>query len=154
MKKDLYIGVFFLVLGVFLWTTIPYSIPHDDQLTQMGPRFFPTFLSVLLTLLGAVLAVQAHLHGKKREIPPAAEVLEMDAPVITMKDEIKVAVLFCIMILSCVLFIFFRYIVAMPLAATAMLLLYNEKKWHSYVILYLFIALFYFIFVKLMYVQL
>lgn len=149
MKKDFFSGVFCILLGIFLWLTIPISIPHDDQLTQMGPRFFPAFLSLVLTGLGVVLSVQS--RGWRSSVPKTSQ---EGTAALTKKDEAKVLILFGIMILSCVLFGLFRYIVAMPVAATAMLALYNVKKWQAYVVLYLFIALFYFVFVKLMYVQL
>ncbi len=154
MKKDLFSGLFFLIAGFLLLVTIPFSIPYDDQLTQMGPRFFPTFLSLLLALLGLGLCIQAYHQRRKTSEDHEPPFPEAAAPAITIRDEAKVIALYGIMLLSAVLFIFFRYLVAMPLAATAMLVLFNVKDWRYYAVLYLFIALFYFIFVKLMYVQL
>lgn len=159
MKKDFFSGVFCMALGIFLWLTIPISIPHDDQLTQMGPRFFPTFLSLVLTGLGVVLSVQAYPRKRerkesKRGSSSVPEDSQEGIAAVTKKDEVKVLILFGIMILSCVLFGYFHYIVAMPVAATAMLALYNVKNWQPYVVMYLFIAMFYFVFVELMYVQL
>jgi len=159
MKKDFFSGIFCILIGVFLWLTIPISIPHDDQLTQMGPRFFPAFLSLVLTGLGVVLSIQAYPWKKEWNISRVQNSSALDTSpegqvALTKKDEAKVVLLFGIMILSCVLFSLFRYIVAMSVSATAILALYNEKKWSAYVSLYIFIILFYFIFAKLMYVQL
>jgi ABC-type xylose transport system permease subunit len=133
-------------LGIFLWVTIPVSIPHDDPFSQMGPRFFPTFLAAALTVLGIILGVQTYLQKNKGK---------SEAPVraAAVADEIPVILLFFIMIASCLLFSFFRYMISMPIAVTAMLLLFKVRKWQSYCILYVFVAAFYFIFVKLMYVQ-
>lgn len=159
MKKDFFSGTFCILIGIFLWLTIPISIPYDDQLTQMGPRFFPAFLSQVLTGLGVILALQAYPWKKEWNISRVQNFSVLDTSqegqaALTKKDEAKVVLLFGIMILSCVLFSLFRYIVAMSISATAMLVLYNEKKWQAYVSLYIFIILFYFIFAKLMYVQL
>ncbi|MDX9957193.1 MAG: tripartite tricarboxylate transporter TctB family protein [Clostridia bacterium] len=159
MKKDFFSGIFCILLGAFIYLTIPSTIPHDDLLTQMGPRFFPSFLSLALILLGLVLSVQSYpwkagWKASKEQSTTIHGDTEAEAGVVNREDEAKVLMLFIIMVFASVLLGFFRYIVAMPIAATAMLALYKVKKWQYYLILYVFILLFYFVFVKLMYVQL
>jgi ABC-type xylose transport system permease subunit len=147
MKKDFFSGILCSCFGILLWLTIPVSIPHDDPFSQMGPRFFPAFLAAALTVLGVILAVRASIQKSKWKTETPVRAAEL-------AREIPVALLFFIMIASCLLFAFFRYIISMPVAVTVMLLLFRVRKWQSYCILYLFVAAFYFIFVKLMYVQL
>ena len=147
MKKDFYCGLFFFGFGLFLWLTIPYSIPQIDLITRMGPRFFPTVFSAAMTILGALLALQSFIQRDKWK-------KETSARTLILKDEIPIIISFVIMVGACILFAYFRYLISMPVFVTVLLLYYKIKKWHYYLILYGFIVLFYFIFVKLMYVQL
>ena len=147
MKKDLFSGLFFSGLGLILWLTMPYSIPHIDQFSQMGPRFFPSFFSIVLIFLGLVLAVQSFPKRGSRKNGAATEGFPL-------KAEIPILISFLIMIGACVLFSYFRYLISMPISVTAMLLFYKVKKWYIYLTMYTFVALFYLIFAKMMYVQL
>ena len=46
--RDIGWGLFFLLLALFIWIIAPYQIPVPRQVTAMGPRFFPRFVSILL----------------------------------------------------------------------------------------------------------
>ena len=145
MKKDFFCGLFFLGLGLLVWLTIPISIPHVDQFSPMGARFFPTFFSIILTVLGFILALQSLVKKaswKKEKIEYA----------LIIKEEIPVFVTFLIFTVSCILFDRFQFLVAMPIAVTTMLVYYKEKKWYYYCIMYAFIVLFYLIFTRFMFV--
>lgn len=147
MKRDFFCGIFFFTFGLFMWLTIPFSIPQIDLFTQMGPRFFPTFFSIVMTLLGFILALQSFLKKDSWKKEATAKALEL-------KREIPVFVTFIIMAVSCFLFSRFQYLISMSIAVTVILLFFKTKKWYHYFILYVFIILFYFIFTRFMFVPL
>jgi hypothetical protein len=147
MKRDFFCGLFVFSFGLIIWLTIPYTIPHIDRLSHMGPRFFPTFFSIGLTALGFLLSLQALTNRASWKKEPPKDIF-------VMKDEIPVLVTYLIMTGACILFVYFRYIISMTAAVTVMLIIYKERKWYNYLIMYAFIALFYFIFANIMHVQL
>jgi hypothetical protein len=152
MKKDFFCGIICAFFGLLFLLAIPVSIPHNDLLTQMGPRFFPSLLSGGLIVLGTILVIQSLIRKRERGgISPASLAAQY---AISSKDEARAIILFFIMAASCVLFAYFRFIISMPLAVTVMLVSFKVKNWKAYGFLYAFIALLYFVFVKLMYVQL
>jgi hypothetical protein len=56
-NKDYYSGALMLLIGLFaIWSGIGYQV---GTLGQMGPGFFPVSIGVLLSLTGAVIAIQA-----------------------------------------------------------------------------------------------
>lgn len=56
-QKDFFAGLMFLAVGVaFAWGATNYSIGTG---ARMGPGYFPLLLGVLLSVLGAVIALKA-----------------------------------------------------------------------------------------------
>jgi hypothetical protein len=135
-------------MGLSIWLTLPLTIPQQDTLTQMGPRFFPGFVAGLLTVLGFLLAARelagARLNKRKQDPPPATSEI----------NEKRVFLFVVIMVLTGFVLQWTNYFVALSLCATCVLLLFRVKRLGHYFILGLFIAGMYFVFVKLMYVQL
>ena len=147
MKRDFYCGVFFFCFGLILLYVSRNFILDLDRYSRMGPKFFPTLFSVVTTILGALLMLQTFVQrGSWKK--------ETQVQIINVKEEFPIFITCIIMVVACILFTYFRYLISMPIAATAMLVFYKTKKWHYYVIMYAFSIIFYYIFVKLMYVQL
>ena len=147
MKRDFFCGVFSFAFGLIIWITIPYTIPHIDRFSHMGPRFFPRFFAIGITVMGFLLALQslAQRSSWKKDAPK---------DIFVLKDEVPVLMSYLVMIATCVMFARFKYLISMPVAVTVLLLLYKEKKWYSYLSMYVFIAILYFVFSKVMHVQL
>lgn len=56
-QKDFFSGLMFMGIGVaFAWGATTYSVGTG---ARMGPGYFPLYLGVLMTILGAVITFQA-----------------------------------------------------------------------------------------------
>ena len=65
-QKDLFSGVFFLVVGIsFALAAGQY---HFGGGAKMGPGYFPTCVGVLLALLGATILVKSQFDNDSKEV--------------------------------------------------------------------------------------
>ena len=56
-QKDFFSGLMFMGIGVaFAWGATTYNVGNS---ARMGPGYFPLYLGVLMTILGAVITFQA-----------------------------------------------------------------------------------------------
>ncbi|WP_198970765.1 tripartite tricarboxylate transporter TctB family protein [Xylophilus sp. ASV27] len=56
-QKDFFAGLMFLAVGVaFAWGAVTYSVGEG---ARMGPGYFPLMLGIVMSILGAVLALKA-----------------------------------------------------------------------------------------------
>ena len=56
-QKDFFSGLMFMGIGVaFAWGATTYNVGNG---ARMGPGYFPLYLGVLMTILGAVITFQA-----------------------------------------------------------------------------------------------
>ncbi|MGE0846807.1 MAG: tripartite tricarboxylate transporter TctB family protein [Flavobacteriaceae bacterium] len=77
LHRDQIVGFILLAVGLVWTVTVYLTIPGSSG-SGIGPRAFPFWLGVLLTLLSAVLVVSG--FRKARESAPADEEEDDDAP--------------------------------------------------------------------------
>lgn len=145
VMRDRLSGIFFIALGIFLWYAIPIYVPQIDELTKMGPRFFPKIISVMLIILSIMLIVGT-FNKKNQNDNQKVEFI--------WSEEVKVILLLAITIFYVIILEPIGYKIATPLVSVAIMTVFKVRKWYNYLIIFSFIGLVYFIFQKLMYVQL
>lgn len=146
-SKNRISGFFFLFLGIFLWIAIPYQI-KSDGMTTMGPEFFPKFLSVGLIILSILLIIQTFVKEKQGR---GQNSKNFD---INLKSELRVLLIFFIITIYAVMIPYLGFVISTILFMGIALFLLNVRKWYFYGALIAFSFVVYYVFEKLLYVQL
>lgn len=151
IKQDLFLYSLFIVVGtIFYIFVIPTQI-HISRAAaaeKFSPDTFPNLLTIMFVgaaVLGLLLAVFRYFQFIKVYGKPKSEITQKST-----REKIGVFVPYLVFLIIVVYAIAFRYvgfIVATLIFPPLTLLLVQCKKWHYYVIYYVFAAIMYLLFV-------
>jgi len=143
-------GIFFFVLGIFIWFAIPYQI-KEPGITTIGPRFFPRTISIMLMIASIALVLETFLKSKKNIDNNKIKEEKFE---LNLKEEVRVILLFFSMIAYAFLLPILGFILSSIFIMGVDLFLLKVRKWYFYLILIVLVLLIYYIFKNLLYVQL
>lgn len=150
-RKDVISGALFLILGVSVYLTLPLTIPQQDTLTQMGPQMFPSFVSISMAVLGAILIVVSIVSG--RSVPRGSGNASSNSKQYQLSNLLRPVLFFAIMTGSTFLLRVSNYFLAVTVGITLMLALFRTTKVLYYGICIGFSVAVYYLFSRLMYVS-
>lgn len=125
-KKDLWAGVFLLVLGIFI---IVYLIPfhiEDESASSLSPRFFPYFSATLLALMSALLTFQNYLKIRTLSTKKTEE--EQKEKPMSRSDVLRPWLGVVILGIYFYLFEMIGFLYATPIAMIALMWLFGQRK--------------------------
>ncbi|MCG8482838.1 MAG: tripartite tricarboxylate transporter TctB family protein [Clostridia bacterium] len=149
MKKhiqDRISGVVLLLLAITIWVLIPYEIKAFD-VSQMGPRFFPQFLSIALMVLSGILILKSFNKSGYEE----AKEDETDPWDIS---ELRVGKIFLLLIIYIGIIEMVGFLISTVVIMSIAMYILKVRKWYHYVIFYVIVFIIYYVFKEIMYVQL
>jgi len=155
INKNLFSGIFFLALGLFVLISIPGQIAESSM--QYGPRLFPQLVSVLMIVCSLYILYQELTSRKKKIINDKSINKETNDEKywhVDSKELYKTGIVFVIM--SAYIFILDKigFIISSLLFVLISLVFYKTKKWLYYMIVIILTIVIYFIFTYLLKIQL
>lgn len=151
-KRDLYLGIFFLILAIAIWVLIPFQIKVGGY-TAMGPRFFPKVITIILAIVSTSL-IATSLIKYKKEIKETNDKIDETTKTekLNLRDETRALLIFCLMLLYAFLMTRIGYILSSLLVVGAIVFILGSRKWYHYVIFASSVFVIYFVFKNFLYV--
>ena len=145
IKTDLWSGIFFLLLSVFLFITIPMQIELVDD-SAVNSRSFPFLLALIIMVMSIKLIITETLKiiGKKN----------VNQKEIDLKDEGKALIIFLILLGYLILMPVIGYFSSSLIMFAAFLVFFRSRNKLYYIIALLSCAAVYLIFRFVLNVQL
>jgi putative tricarboxylic transport membrane protein len=135
INSNRFVGIFFLVLGLFIFLAIPYQIAEGR--TQYGPRLFPQFVSILIIVCSlGVLYQDFKTHKRQKKIDKNAEQADEEekAGLFKPKELLRALIMFIIMTVYIWMMNVIGFLPSSLLFGTATLIFYKVRRWHYYAI--------------------
>lgn len=148
------VGIFFLILGLFVFLAIPYQIAEGN--TQYGPRLFPKFVSLLMIVCSLGLLYQEFKGYRAKKITTKKPEQTKTAGVSLFQpgEFLKAVIMFAIMTAYIFIIDMIGFLPSSLLFGTTALIFYRIKKWYYYIIVLGLTVVIYLLFSFLLMVQL
>jgi len=150
------VGLFFLLLGLFIFLAVPYQIGIGN--TQYGPRLFPQIVSLIMIFCSLVLLLLDFKSRKNWENIKKGDDQSSnggDRPTLFKSGEFpKAIIVFAIMTAYIYSIEIIGFFLSSILFGVIMLIFYRTQKWYHYGIVLGLTVLIYLIFTYLLLVQL
>ena len=144
--QDRISGAVLLLLAITLWILIPYEVKAFD-VSKMGPRFFPQFLSIALMVLSGTLTLKSFNRSSYEE----GEEDETDKSDIS---ELRVGKIFLLLIIYIGIIEKIGFLMSTAAIMSVAMYVLKVRKWYYYMVFYVIIFIIYYVFKEIMYVQL
>ena len=151
-KKDRICALFFIGLAIAMLAIIPFQTAGALSLQRLGAGFFPSLAAVLVGIMGIAMLISTFLtgaSGDKKETEEKAEVKYNRKKEVLTAFSVVLLLLVYIQILR-----FTGFIIGSILLSTGILVIFKVKTWYYYLIMYGFIVSFFFLFTRVLFVQL
>ena len=132
-KKDMIASFFFLILGALVLISVPLTI-QDPGVSVMGPRVFPYFIMVILSL--ALMLTTIVKHRKAGGADSTGTFASEEERKRALRDELRALLLAAVILVYAALFQILGYFISTLLAATVILLIFRVKKIWAYPVVY------------------
>ncbi len=126
-KAERLLGVIFAVLGVVLLTVvIPWQIKEVSfDILFNSPRFFPSLISVLLSILGVVMFIQGwHKRGRENQ----------ETYVLEKREAVLVVLTLGVMMVYTALLYVLPYIPVTIAAMAFLIWAYGQRDWKKLIV--------------------
>ena len=130
LKRDLWIGIVTIVLGIMLFFTIIYTI-SDQTFTGINGRAFPYVIDVFLIILGCALAIDSFMQLKKN--------LHSDKNTnkyeININNILHIFIFFALLCLYVVSIMYIGFVVSSFLFTAILLIFYKLKNKIAFIVI-------------------
>ncbi len=126
INKSIVGGVFFLLLSLAIWFTIPYQIKVLNE-DMINAQFLPKTITMVMLILSVLLLIQSIVKAKKNGTA------EKDIITIQWSEETRVLLAFVLLVVYAIVMPMIGFLISSIVVSGLVLLLMKVKKWTYYV---------------------